>query len=379
MVYMGVLFVVAALAMAHYAHASQLPEPLFEPKDISFEGRIAEAPEKDEQAMKIVVEPVHVTGKVLLFTSSFEELRQGDRVLVSGRLLTPTVFEDFNYPLHLAKEGIFWVMFRPKIEIQEKGASLVSRFKETLQERIDAFLPMPESSLLSAMLLGNKAGLPEELKERLNTTGTRHITAISGMHVAILSGMLFAFLLSVGLAKKRSSLLVLLFLLFFVVFTGMQTSALRAGIMGSAFLVAGLFGRRNIGLRILVFAAAFMLLFNPLLLAHDIGFQLSFLAVLGILLFVPVMQHFFHSMPNPFGMRDVVFMSVAAQIFTLPLVLHHFGVLSFVSFQSSHSSLASPRASFGCSLSFFEHVFSFRSLHFCSSCRACSFLSFFCY
>lgn len=330
MVRFGALFVVAALGMAHYFNAAQLPEPLFEPHQVSFQGRVATFPEKDEQSTKVVVETGSITGKILLFTTLFEEVRQGDDVLVSGQIQSPSVFEDFNYPLYLAKDGIFWVMFHPEVAVQERGKSLLSGLRETLQERIDTFLPSPESSLLAAMLLGNKAGLSEELKGDLNATGTRHITAISGMHVAILSGMLFAFLLNVGVPKRRSSLLVLLFLVFFVVFTGIQTSALRAGIMGSAFLVAGLLGRRNVALRTLVFAGGGMLLSNPLLLRHDVGFQLSFLAVLGILLFLPFLQHFFSRVPNHFGIRDVAFMSIAAQFFTLPLVLHHFGMLSFV-------------------------------------------------
>jgi len=330
-VYIGVVLVVAALGMAHYHTAAKLPESPLLPQEVSFQGRIVTSPQKDEQGMRVVVETEYIEGKILLFASHFDEVRKGDGVLVSGKLFMPTVFEDFNYPLYLAKDGIFWVMFRPVIEVQEKGISILAGFRETLQERIDVSLPLPQSSLLSAMLLGNKSGLPEELKEDLNATGTRHITAISGMHVAILSGMLFAFLLHIGMARKKTSLLVLLFLLFFVVFTGMQTSALRAGIMGSALLIAGLLGRRNVGFRILAFAAVFMLLQNPLLLAHDIGFQLSFLAVFGILLFLPLFQYVFRSVPNSFGLRDVVFMSITAQIFTLPLVLYHFGILSFVS------------------------------------------------
>ena len=331
LVSLGTFFMVAAFGMGHYTYATQLPEPILLTQNISFEGRIATTPEKDEQGMRVVVKAQEIPGKILLFASSFEKITQGDSVLVSGKLQSPTVFEDFNYPLYLAKDGIFFVMFHPTIDIQERGSSFFVNLKETLQAKIDTFLPQPQSSLLSAMLLGNKAGLPEDLKEDLSITGTRHITAISGMHVAILSGMLFFFLLYTGMPRKKSSLVVLGFLLFFITFTGFQASAVRAGIMGSAFLIAGLAGRKSIGLRILVFAAAFMLLENPLLLAHDIGFQLSFLAVFGILLFLPLLQHVFWRLANPFGLRDIVFMSITAQIFTLPLVLHHFGILSFVS------------------------------------------------
>jgi competence protein ComEC len=330
-VLVGMMFLAVGFGTASYVRGTALPEPIGTAREVSFEGRIVGVPEKDEQGIEAVVTSLAFDGKALLFLSPFAKVQEGDYVLVSGDLQSPKSFEGFNYPLYLAKEGVSWILFYPHLEVQSSGTSVFSSLRETLQERIDRALPSPESSVLAAMLLGNKAGLPEEFKEDLNNTGTRHITAISGMHVAILSGMLLAFLLNVGVPKKKSSLIVLLFLVFFVLFTGMQTSALRAGIMGSSFLIAGLFGRMNISLRTLLFAATGLLLFNPLLLAHDIGFQLSFLAVFGILLFLPLLQYFFRTVPNPFGVRDIFFMSIAAQVFTLPLVLYHFGTLSFVS------------------------------------------------
>src|SRR3989344_2872106 len=327
----GMLVLVAALGMGHYAYSAGLGHVLAEPQQVSFQGRVVAPLEQDEQGTRITVQADGLAGRILVFAPLFEEVREGDTLSLVGKIQSPSAFEDFDYPLYLAKEGVYWIMFSPRIEVSEQGKEpFLSGFRKTLQEKLDALFSPPESSLLSAMLLGNKAGLPEELKEDLNATGTRHITAVSGMHVAILSGMAFAFLLSLGLAKKKSSLLVLAFLAFFVALTGFQASAVRAGIMGSSLLAAGLLGRRNAALRALVFAGGGMLLFNPLLLAHDIGFQLSFLAVLGILLFFPLFQHVFRNFPNPFGLRDVAGMSVAAQAFTLPLVFHHFGILSFV-------------------------------------------------
>jgi competence protein ComEC len=329
--YAGALFLAAAFGMAHYANTAQLPDVMAQPQEVSFEGRVVEAKEKDEQGRKVVVETKQGSGRILLFTSLFEEIREGDRVLVSGKLQSPEVFEDFNYPLFLAKDKIFFVMFSPKIVVREQGRPLLFGLRERLQEKIDTFLPLPESSLLAAMLLGNKAALPADFKEKLNSTGTRHITAVSGMHVAILSGMLFSLLLNLGLEKKKSSLVVFGFLVFFVVFTGFQSSAVRAGIMASCFLLSGLLGRKNSSVRILMFAGGSMLFFNPLLLAHDIGFQLSFLAVFGILALVPLFQYFLRFLPNPFALRDILFMSVAAQVFTFPLLAHEFGVFSLVS------------------------------------------------
>jgi len=329
--YAAILFFAFAFGMAHYTSAASLPEPLAQPRQVSFEAFVVKAPEQDEQGTKVVVERMLDSVRILVFTSLYEKIGQGDKVFVSGKLQSPTVFEDFNYPLFLAKDNIYFVMFRPTFKMQEQGRSLLFGFREKLQEKIDTFFAVPESSLLAAMLLGNKAQLGQDFKEKLNATGTRHITAVSGMHVAILSGMLFVSLLHLGLARKKSSLVILVFLIFFVALTGFQTSAIRAGVMASAFLVSGLLGRRNASLRTLMFAGGGMLFFNPLLLAHDIGFQLSFLAVFGILLLLPLFQYFLRRFPNPFGLKDILFMSIAAQVFTLPLIMHHFGILSVVS------------------------------------------------
>ncbi|MDP2734674.1 MAG: ComEC/Rec2 family competence protein, partial [bacterium] len=313
--YLAISFLAAAFGVFSYSSAASLPEAP-QLKETSFVGTVVGSPERNEQNMQVVVQlKGDIEGRILLFAPFFEDVRQGDRVRVTGELQTPTSFEDFNYPLFLAKEGIFWVVFRPEIEVLQQGGPFLSTLRENLLRNIQAHLSPPESSLLSAMLLGDSAQLPEEFAQQLSVTGTRHITAVSGMHVAILSGMLFVFLLGAGFTRKASCVLALVFLLFFILITGAPASAVRAGIMGSAMLVGGITGRRNVSLRALVFAGAGMLSLNPLLLGHDIGFQLSFLAVLGILLFLPVFQHFLGRVQNPLGLRDVLSMSVAAQLF----------------------------------------------------------------
>lgn len=331
----GIALLAAAFGVFSYGASASLP-PSVQPETISFAGTVVLPSERGEQSTKVVVRPEEgIKGRVLVHAPLFADIRQGDYVRVTGELETPSSFEGFNYPLFLAKEGMFHIVFRPDVAVVERRGSAFSKLRENLLSNIQGRLSPPESSLLSAMLLGDSSQLSEEFAQKLSSTGTRHITAVSGMHVAILSGMLLAFLLGAGFQRRTSSLLALLFLAAFVVITGAPASAVRAGIMGSAMLVGGIVGRRNVSLRALVFAGAGMLLSNPLLLGHDIGFQLSFLAVLGILLFLPVFQYALRRVPNPLGLRDVVFMSVAAQLFTLPLVLHHFSILSLVSLLSN--------------------------------------------
>ncbi|KPJ56129.1 hypothetical protein AMJ49_05675, partial [Parcubacteria bacterium DG_74_2] len=112
-------------------------------------------------------------------------------------------------------------------------------------------------------------------------------------------------------------------------------SAVRAGIMGGLFLFAQKIGRLNSSSRTITFAATFMLVQNPLLLKSDIGFQLSFLAVFGIIYLMPVFQSWFTRLnfihQDLEGLRDIISMTIAAQIFTLPLLIYNFGYLSSVS------------------------------------------------
>ncbi|MCH8244470.1 ComEC/Rec2 family competence protein [Patescibacteria group bacterium] len=247
--------------------------------------------------------------------------------------------EEFDYKTYLAQQGISFVMYQPEIELVERGSyegifssayARVLKLKHMFREVLYEHIRPPQSTILGAILLGDKSAMQDATKEKLNASGLRHITAISGMHVGLLTILLMRLFIWIGLWRHQAFYVTIALMILFIVLTGLQPSAVRAGVMGGMFLLGQHLGRINVSMRALVFAAVIMLVMNPLLLGN-VGFQLSFLAVFGILLFLPLLQHVFSRLANPFGLRDVVFMSVAAQIFTLPLVLYHFGILSFVS------------------------------------------------
>jgi len=100
-------------------------------------------------------------------------------------------------------------------------------------------------------------------------------------------------------------------------------SSVRAGIMGGTYLLSQKIGRQNMGSRIIVIACSLMLVINPLLLFYDVGFQLSFLAVLGLIYLEPVIKKFVKI--------SILSTTFAAQIFTLPIMIYNFGNISFVS------------------------------------------------
>jgi len=149
------------------------------------------------------------------------------------------------------------------------------------------------------------------------------------MHITILINLLMLVFLGLGLWRKQAFWLTTAFILFFVVMTGLQASTVRASIMGFLFLLGQNFGRTGDSLRAVVFGAGLMLAFNSFLL-FDAGFQLSFLAVLGINYLFPIFSNWLRKVPNIFQLKSILAMSLSAQIFTLPILIYSFGRISLV-------------------------------------------------
>lgn len=114
---------------------------------------------------------------------------------------------------------------------------------------------------------------------------------------------------------------------------GAPASAVRAGVMAGLFLIAQHFGRLSAASRTIVFASTFMLFLNPLLLRLDIGFQLSFLAMMGLIYLQPVFSDSLKKIPNPgfFPLRTTLSATLSAQVFTLPTLIYNFGYIPLIS------------------------------------------------
>ncbi len=245
------------------------------------------------------------------------ELGYGDRLLLKGRL------EGEQSP----------VLFRPQVELLERGKGFLAwlhHLRLGLSEALARALPEPQASLSQGVLLGLRGSIPQDLRDAFSRTGTAHILAISGLNVGILAGILLSFF-AWALGRERPTYLVLALLgiWLYIFLSGLMPSAVRAGVMGSIFLMAEGLGRQRSGLVALAFAAALMAGLEPSLL-EDISFQLSFLAMAGLVVLAPPFQALGRRTALPGSLVDGVAYSLGAILATWPLVARYFGIVSLV-------------------------------------------------
>ena len=320
---------------------------------VTFIGIISAEPDIREKSQKLTIEikqlNYYAAGsrsekeRVLVTANRYPEYRYGDKLKIIGKLETPPVFESFNYKDYLAKDGIFSVMSFPEIELMNRGdvrdsilnkiMKAIFSLKNKFKTATGSFISSPQVGILEALIFGDEEKISKEWKDKLNFTGTRHITAVSGMNITIIASLILSFALSLGLWRQQASYLTIFLLLLYILMIGFPASAVRAGIMAILFLIAQYFGRLSSASRAIIFAATFMLAQNPLLLRLDVGFQLSFLAIMGIIYLQPAFSEWLKKIPNPkaFPLRATLSATLSAQIFTLPILIYNFGYIPLVS------------------------------------------------
>ena len=275
-----------------------------------------------------------IKGILLISTDKYPQFHYGDRVRLYGELQEPGEFEGFDYGNYLSRYGVYSVMYYPKIEVLETGqgnlfwAGMVW-MQTVFLDHINRLLPEPHASFEAGLLVGARKGIPDVLMEKFNITGLTHIIAISGYNITII--IAFVMWALSGLPRKMAFIVAVGAIVLFTLFVGASPAVVRASIMGILGLLALNYGRQsNIHLTIL-WTAFFMVLWNPKILWWDVGFQLSFAAVLGLIYVAPLFEKYGNKLPEAFGIREAILMTLSAQVMALPIIIFNFGRLSLIS------------------------------------------------
>ena len=292
---------------------------------------------------KQAAHPAH--GAALFTVDRTVAVRTGDRIRVHGRLEAPPVLTGFDYRAYLAQRGVHSMVQQPEVTVLQHDAGSwfwrsLYRLSAAGQTAIARLLPEPEAGLLTGILLGVETGIAPDLYDRFNRTGTSHIIVISGFNITIIAAIMTA---AFGrlLGKRRAFWPVVLGIALYVLLVGADAAVLRAGLMGVLVVWASYLNRRSTAAVSLFAAGLAMTVFNPLTL-WDVGFQLSFMATLSLILFATPMTRRFEATAQrrlPAGLarglvpllNDALIVTLAATVLTLPLIVYYFGRMSLVS------------------------------------------------
>jgi competence protein ComEC len=321
-------------------------------ENITLVGVVAKEPDLrlKNQKLEIIVESVEthghaslpVSGKLLITADLYPIYNFGDKLEITCDLKMPSQIDDFAYDRYLARYDIYSVCYYPKIKKIGEGTARnrpmdwlykeILNFKNKIREAIKGGLSDPEAGLALGIMIGDRQGLGDELNQKFSQTGLTHIMAVSGMNMTIISAAAMWLFLALGMPRRRSFYWTLALIVIFTILVGAPASAVRASIMSSLALLALYLGRLNRIVNAIVFTAALMLVSNPRLLRDDVGFQLSFLAVLGIIYFYPIFKKSFDRCQNRFLklIIEVVALTLSAQVFTLPIIAYNFKQISLI-------------------------------------------------
>ena len=234
--------------------------------------------------------------RIQAFLPDGEETVLGQRVLVSGYLQTlegvrnPGGFNEFQF---LRSRGIEYRLFAESVEMYDINMTIgmhIRSFGLRLSDVFHQVLPPDMAGIMSAMIVGDRSGLDNDIRDLYSSVGMFHILVVSGLHVNILALFFGAALKFLGVkSNKARGLATIGFIVVFAIMTGAGVATVRASIMGIAFILTKLFGFQNDSTTSLSIAAVALLLFQPLFL-FDIGFIYSFTTVAALIYLSPAIK-----------------------------------------------------------------------------------------
>ncbi|MCY3711700.1 MAG: DNA internalization-related competence protein ComEC/Rec2 [Gemmatimonadetes bacterium] len=290
-----------------------------------------------------------VSGRLQVrLNSGIDSGRYGDRVLVSGRLRSPQPARNpggFDARTYYASRGVHALMSvrdEAGYRVTRRNTSftwqtgVIDPLRNSIDRSIDQTMRGDSAALLKGILLGERRQLPEDLLDTFRTIGLAHILAVSGLHVGLITLVIYTLLSVLRLPRNIVVAGTLGVLVLYAFITNLTPSVIRATIMAALFLAGRQLDRQTDTVNILAVAAIAILLIWPSAL-FDLSFQLSFLATYAIITGYPRMKEL---LPERISrsekwwarwLRDGLLVSVAAQLGALPVVAGTFYQVSWMS------------------------------------------------
>ncbi len=303
-----------------------------------FTGVIVKEPDKRENNTHYVVFVEKENFTVRMTAPRSPQYYFNEEIVFRGELEKPEKFKnendiEFDYPKFLAKDGIGYVMFNPQVTAREqKSGKYLRTFLITIKNwfsiNLQKELKSPQSGLAAGILIGSKQLLGKELLEDFRIAGLIHLVVLSGYNVTIIADAIkkvFA-----GLPILYAKICSIIFIICFAILTGASATTVRASIMAIIGVLAFGSSRKYEVNRALWVAGFLMVVQNPKILAGDPGFQLSFLATLGLIHVSPIISKRLSFITNKFQIREIISTTISTQLTVFPLIIKMTGEISVI-------------------------------------------------
>ncbi len=265
------------------------------------------------------------SGEIMVYASLSPEIKYGDTLTITS------VLKPIDKIFLKSEQVIGQISFPKEVTIDRHSPPSFKSGLFSLRDKIITVfkksLPYEEAGLLSGLVVGSKESFSDEFKNAMSKSGTTHIVALSGYNTMIIMNYTVSFL--INFFKKPKALIFSFFLITcFVLLAGGEASIVRAAIMSAVSAIAPLIGRIYKPRNAIALTALIMTLVNPTIIAYDIGFQLSFLALIGIIYLKPLIEKLIKTQNNTLNWRENLTTTLSAQIIVTPLIIFYFKIFS---------------------------------------------------
>ncbi len=322
---------------------------LLAPAEINLSGQIVSIPENNGALSKFYLRTTNVNGenlkgKILVWVNdknrNFSDFKVGNHLEIKGNLRRPPKVgnpSQFDYARFLQNKGAYSILYtnsknctklNEKLNLKWKFQQNLNELRSKILKIHRQYLKSPNLEILGGIVFGDDAvAPPEHIKHSFINSGLLHILAASGMNVAFIYGFWFFFMSKLRVNYRTTLISGILLVILYTLMTGLGASVVRAALMLTFVLVGKLFDRDAHSVSLLSFVALLMLIYNPAYL-NDIGFQMSFLATLGILTTGQTLHHRLKEVKLPEPIKGDVTIPLVAQGWVAPTQMFYFNTFA---------------------------------------------------
>ena len=344
------IFFVIGFVRADFSTIQKSQFENLEQRYLNLSGVVTVPPKVTDKGSRMTVEvsemgnsKLYRPEKILVAYEGYDTFEYGDRLKIGGALEKPEPFDndvgkEFNYPMYLEKDGIFFVMQKAKVvKVGEGGGNFFMSFlfnvKNSFISKMQIVLSGPDTALMSGILLGAQDSIPKNTKEDFQKSGLTHILVLSGYNITIV-GNSVALVALIWFSKFVSLGFGAFAIILFALLSGGGASTVRATVMALIAMLGKVLGRENEAIRALFLVGFLMIFINPLTIMYDPSFHLSFLATLGMILFSKKVELKTMFVKNA-KLREILATTIATQLLVAPYFLWSMGKVSIISLISN--------------------------------------------